>query len=78
MQYRSWSVLGTIGVSKTDEFFEKFQSAFDPPPPPSFVENHFANVFQFHAHKALSKSPKTETFLNINSFGDATRPLSPS
>ena len=29
---------GTGGVSKTDEFLEKFQMAFDPPP--SFSENH--------------------------------------
>ena len=32
--------LGKGGVSKTDEFLEKFQTAFDPPP--SFSENHVA------------------------------------
>ena len=38
-------VLGTDGVSKTDEFSEKFQTAFDvcPPPPPSSLENHIAD-----------------------------------
>ena len=28
--------LGTHSPSKTDEFSEKFQTAFDPPPPPHF------------------------------------------
>ena len=28
--------LGTTGPTKTDEFSEKFQTAFDPPPPPHF------------------------------------------
>ena len=32
--------LGKDGVSKTDEFSEKFQTAFDPP---SFSENHIAD-----------------------------------
>ena len=32
--------LGTGGVSKTDEFSEKFQKALDPPP--SFSKNHVA------------------------------------
>ena len=32
--------LGKGGYSKTDEFLEKFQTAFDPPP--SFSENHVA------------------------------------
>ena len=32
---------GTDGVTKTDEFSEKFQTAFDPPP--SFSENHIAD-----------------------------------
>ena len=35
--------LGTNGATKTDEFSEKFQTAFDPPPPPSFSENHIAD-----------------------------------
>ena len=33
---------GTDGATKTDEFSEKFQTAFDPPPP-SFSENHVAD-----------------------------------
>ena len=32
--------LGKDDISKTDEFLEKFQTAFDPPP--SFSENHVA------------------------------------
>ena len=28
--------LGTLTPSKTDEFSEKFQTAFDPPPAPHF------------------------------------------
>ena len=34
--------LGTGGPTKMDEFSEKFQTAFDPPPP-SFSENHIAD-----------------------------------
>ena len=30
------SLLGKLSPSKTDEFSEKFQMAFDPPPPPHF------------------------------------------
>ena len=33
--------LGTLTPSKTDEFSEKFQTAFDPPPAP-FSENFIA------------------------------------
>ena len=41
-----WSnILGEQHVSKSDEFSEKFQTAFDPPPP-SFSENHIAIFFQ--------------------------------
>ena len=36
--------LGKGGSSKTDEFLEKFQTAFDPPP--SFSENHVALFFR--------------------------------
>ena len=36
-----WLRLGTDGDTKTDEFSEKFQTAFDPPP--SFLENHIAD-----------------------------------
>ena len=35
------SPLGTSDASETDEFSDKFQTAFDPPPP-SFSENHVA------------------------------------
>ena len=35
--------LGTGDGAKTDEFSEKFQTAFDPPP--SFSENHIAVFF---------------------------------
>ena len=35
--------LGTDGPTKTDEFSEKFQTAFGPPLPPSFSENHIAD-----------------------------------
>ena len=38
-------VLGMDGPTKTDEFLEKFQTAFGPPPP-SFSENHVALFFQ--------------------------------
>ena len=42
--------------SKTDEFSEKFQTAFDPPP--SFSENYTADFFQKALFKALYKGPK--------------------
>ena len=45
--------LGTGGVSKTDEFSEKFQTTFAPPP--SFSKNHVATLFKLHAQKALLK-----------------------
>ena len=35
--------LGKPRTSKTDEFSEKFQTTFDPPP--SFLENHIADFF---------------------------------
>ena len=28
-------------------------------PPPSFLENHIENLFQFHAQKALFQGPKS-------------------
>ena len=34
---------GTVGPTKTDEFSEKFQTAFDAPLPPSFSENYIAD-----------------------------------
>ena len=39
--------LGTDGPSKTDEFSEKIQTAFDPP---SFSENHVAVFFLLEIH----------------------------
>ena len=38
------ALFGTDGVTKASEFSEKFQTAFDPPPP-SFSENHIAVFF---------------------------------
>ena len=38
--------LGTDEPTKTDVFSEKFQMAFDPPPPLSFSENYIADFFQ--------------------------------
>ena len=38
------TIKGMHAATKTDEFSEKFQTAFDPPPhPPSFSENHIAD-----------------------------------
>ena len=37
--------VGTGGAAKTDEFWEKFQTAFYPPSPPSFPENPIAIFF---------------------------------
>ena len=48
--------------SKTDEFSEKFQTAFDPPP--SFSEGYVAEknpLYQFHDQKALFKGPNFAT-----------------
>ena len=72
-------------TSKTDEFSEKFQTAFDPPP--SFSENYFAifseNVqkrpfikvqnlqFNFWIENDL---PPLELFRNFIRFGGATLP----
>ena len=36
-------LLGKDPATKADEFLEKFQMAFDPPP--SFLENYIANLF---------------------------------
>ena len=47
--------LGKRIFSKTDEFLEKFQTAFDPPP--SFSENHVANFFANAIVFANSKIP---------------------
>ena len=56
-------VLGTHSPSKTDEFSEKFQTAFDPSPP-SFSESYVAEknpLFQFHGQIALFKGPNFAT-----------------
>ena len=58
-------------------------------PPPSFLENHVANLYQFHVQKALFKGPKFQTkifglkisppllelFRNFIRFGLAILPL---
>ena len=46
---------------QTDEFSEKFQTAFDPPPP-SFSESYVAiccSLYQFHGQIALFKGPNS-------------------
>ena len=48
--------LGTGDGTKTDEFLEKFQMAFDPS---SFSENHIAIVLRKTRFKALCKGPKS-------------------
>ena len=42
---------GKPSNSKTDEFSEKFQTAFDPPP--SFLENHIANFSEIHGRNIV-------------------------
>ena len=44
-------VLGKDGISKSDEFLEKFQTAFDPPP--SFSENHVALFSGIHDRRSV-------------------------
>ena len=51
------TVLGTGGATKTDEFLEKLQTAFDTPP--QFMLQFF--LFKFHVQKALFKGPKSGT-----------------
>ena len=58
--------LGTGGGTKTDEFSEKYQTAFDLPP--SFSEIYIAFFLRKSLFKALYKGPK---FIR---FGTATRP----
>ena len=51
-------LLGTDGVTKTDEFSEKFQTAFDPPPP-SLSENYiadFCHYKRFFGHEFRQKT----------------------
>ena len=53
-----YTSLGTGDGTKTDEFSEKFQTAFDPQPP-SFSENHIAVFFWKAPFKALYKCPQS-------------------
>ena len=73
----SWSHnthANTITTSKTDEFSEKFKTAFDPPP--SFSENHIA-IFLKSPLKALYRGPNLpfELFRKFIRFGTVTRPF---
>ena len=56
-------------------------------PPPSFSENHVANLYQCHAQKALFQGPKSARYIfglkmthpfgpfpKIHHFGDGNRP----
>ena len=53
--------LGKGKASKTDEFSEKFQTAFDPLPP-SFSENYVEIFFsEISEEKRLYKGPKSAT-----------------
>ena len=45
------NLLGTGQPTKTDEFSEKFQTAFDPPP--SFLENYVAIFFRKRPKKPI-------------------------
>ena len=53
---------GTDGVTKTDEFSEKLQTAFDPPP--SFSENHIVDFSRIHDQITVSNGKNL--FLNWN------------
>ena len=55
---------GTDGHTKTDEFSEKFHTAFDPPP--SFSENHFAIFDLKNLVGQLSTPLHHQTFLSIS------------
>ena len=52
---QSISSLGTGGATKSDEFSEQFQTAFDPP---SFSENYIAFFSENVRKKGLYKGPK--------------------
>ena len=47
-----YAVSGTGGVSKTDEFFEKLQTAFDPPS--IFGKSSCKSFIQFRAQKSTT------------------------
>ena len=46
------------GPTRMEEFLEKFQTAFNPPPPWKIKLQFF---FQFHAKKGLFRGPKSAT-----------------
>ena len=56
-EYVCREALGMDGPTKTDEFSEKFQTAFDPPP--SFLENYIADF----ATKVRDFAPKVRMFI---------------
>ena len=58
---RQLASLGKLSPSKTDEFSEKFQTAYDPPPPPSFSESYVANFLNWL--RSLHKLPEPYIFL---------------
>ena len=83
-------MLRTGDATKTDEFSEKFQTAFDPQPP-TFSENHAANLsgkrpkkiclrvqnlflFVFGLKMPLLPPPPLELFRKFIRFGTVTRP----
>ena len=56
------SSLGTVGGTKTNEFSEKLQTAFDPPPPHPHPQLQIFHKSQF---KALYKGPQSAIFFYI-------------
>ena len=53
-----FAILGMPCTSKTDEFLEKLQTAFDPPPL-IFGKSYCNFFFKVHAQKAILKDPKS-------------------
>ena len=51
---------GTGGVSKSVEFLEKLQTAFDPP---IFGKSSCKSFIQFRAQKNLFKGPKSTMYI---------------
>ena len=58
MKYSDLQPLGKGDCTKMDELLEKFQKAFDPPPP-SFSENHNTIFFGKGDKKFLCKGIKS-------------------
>ena len=56
--YKYYLSFGTEHDTKTDEFSEKFQTAFDPPP--SFSESNIANFLNWL--RSLQKLPEPYIF----------------